>query len=145
MQQNKKKTIRRKWTRQEDDLLISAVKRNVDLNWPVIAQEIPNRTSRQCRERWTTYLRPEIKQTKWTRDEDDKLLSAHNLRNLKWAEIAHLLPGRTPTNIKNRYQKLQGLEAKKTAKINLDDTYFDETHIAINDFDDEFFNFDLWS
>jgi hypothetical protein len=146
MPKYKKEFIRRNWTKQEDDLLISATKRNGQNDWPVIAEEISYRTPRQCRERWKTYLNPEIKQTPWTRNEDNELLSAHDLHNLKWAAISRLLPGRTPTNIRNRYQQLKGITAKKTATTNPDDTPPTETNFTIYDFDDEIFNsvfFDL--
>jgi hypothetical protein len=32
-----------------------------DRKWAVIAQSLPGRVGKQCRERWTNHLRPDLK------------------------------------------------------------------------------------
>jgi myb proto-oncogene protein len=55
-----------------DDLLPSACK------WTDIAKELDNgRNGKQCRDRWTNYLRPGIKKGGWTRDEEELIKDMH--------------------------------------------------------------------
>jgi myb proto-oncogene protein len=52
--------------------------------WSVIAQELPGRIGKQCRERWHNHLNPDIRRDDWTVEEDRQLLevSAHTLFRL---------------------------------------------------------------
>lgn len=43
--------------------------------WTEIAEHVPNRKAKQCRERWINNLRPDIKAGKWDDKEDLLLLS----------------------------------------------------------------------
>jgi len=43
-------------------------------NWKVIARALPDRTARQCRDRWTKCLSPVPTGALWTADGDQKLL-----------------------------------------------------------------------
>lgn len=52
------------------------------------------RTYKQCRERFTNYLREGLNCGPWTKEEDALLLEMHNRIGNKWAEIARHLKGR---------------------------------------------------
>ena len=41
-----------------------------NLQWRSIAENMPGRSGKQCRERWCYHLRPNIKKGSWTEAED---------------------------------------------------------------------------
>lgn len=95
-----------KWTPEEDKLLIDSVKRNGMSNWSLVAKSIPGRTGKQCRERWTNQLCPDLNKENWTPEEDQILLKQQQINGNFWAKIAKFLPGRSPNAIKNRWSWL---------------------------------------
>jgi hypothetical protein len=73
---------RRKFCREEDDALKVLVKENGTQDWIKVASLMPQRDSRQCKERWFHYLAPELVQSPWNQEEDTLLLT-------KVAEFGH--------------------------------------------------------
>ncbi|KAI5407096.1 hypothetical protein KIW84_053378 [Lathyrus oleraceus] len=94
--------VKGQWTVEEDGLLIQLVEQNGLRKWSRIAQMLPGRIGKQCRERWHNHLRPDIKDI-WSEEEDRILIKAHGEIGNKWAEIAKKLPGRTENSIKNHW------------------------------------------
>eukprot|EP01029_Cantina_marsupialis_P013165 TRINITY_DN2915_c0_g2_i1.p1 TRINITY_DN2915_c0_g2~~TRINITY_DN2915_c0_g2_i1.p1 ORF type:complete len:761 (-),score=196.38 TRINITY_DN2915_c0_g2_i1:578-2860(-) len=95
------------WSKPEDEYLIAAVNRRNGtkdtIRWCEVANEMPGRTGKQCRERWSNYLDPTINTGEWTEAEDDLLFTKQQEIGNKWCEISSLLPGRTENQVKNRY------------------------------------------
>jgi hypothetical protein len=124
---------------------------------------MPSRKPRQIRERYLNYLDPNIKQGKWTEEEDNKLNSFLSLNSKKsWRNIMKYFPGRTDVSLKNRTvtlnfrkslaqnsniesnQKLEQEEVSKetseeSAKENSIEELFDEQFLDENLFKVDFF------
>ena len=58
------------WTEEEDQMVIDLVGRIGAKKWSQIAQQLPGRIGKQCRERWHNHLNPAINKTPWNIEED---------------------------------------------------------------------------
>ena len=73
------------------------------IRWSQLAHHMPNRTGKQCRERWADHVDPGLKRQAWSMEEDETLFSKQAIIGNKWAQIAVLLPGRSRNQVKNRF------------------------------------------
>jgi hypothetical protein len=89
----------------EDEVLRALVGRFGTNSWSEVADAIPGRTIRQCRDRWKHYLACDARGP-WTPEEDDLLLEKIQIYGLKWSRIAELLTNRTDLDVKTRWHEI---------------------------------------
>ncbi|RHY22149.1 hypothetical protein DYB32_010422 [Aphanomyces invadans] len=94
------------WSFEEDKMLEDLVKQSTN-NWGQIAEQIPGRTPKQCRERWRNHLDPSINKGPYAEDEDALILANQARLGNKWSQIAQMLPGRTEDSVKIRWKSLK--------------------------------------
>jgi Myb-like DNA-binding domain len=104
----KRKTGPKVWTKEEDSTLLSIVqKMNMPMKWSVVAQSLPDRTGKQCRERYVNHLNPRLKTSDWNPVEDSTIFHLYNTIGSHWSSMSKVIPGRTDNGIKNRFHNLR--------------------------------------
>lgn len=94
---------RKFFTKHEDHLLtIAAIKYHQE-SWNSIAQCVPGRTPKQCRDRWVNYLQPTLKFDPWSENEDQLLVSLVNMHGTHWTKMKNHFPNRSSNSLKNRW------------------------------------------
>jgi hypothetical protein len=96
---------RSKFTGEEDEKLRALVTQLGNRHWEAIAQYMPGRTARQCRDRYKNYLLDSLVSTPWTQEEDQILREKYAELGPKWVEISKGLNGRSGNDVKNRWYK----------------------------------------
>ncbi|KAF0977166.1 hypothetical protein FDP41_003819 [Naegleria fowleri] len=96
--------MRSKWTPEEDEKLMQAVKLFGEKNWQQIANQLDERTGQQCLHRWMKTLNPAIKRGRWTTEEDKRLyLAVHAYPPNNWVLVNRHTPGRTDVQCRERW------------------------------------------
>ncbi|XP_057950230.1 transcription factor MYB88 isoform X3 [Malania oleifera] len=103
------------WSQQEDDILREQIGVHGTENWTIIASKFKDKTTRQCRRRWYTYLNSDFKKGGWSPEEDMLLCEAQKIFGNRWTEIAKVVSGRTDNAVKNRFSTLCKKRAKHEA------------------------------
>lgn len=109
------------WTKEEDEALLASVKSLGDYPaWVKVAESVPGRSPKQCRERWHLNLDPSIQDPSvvpWTNEEDEMIIALQRKMGNQWANISGELKleiglHRTENAVKNRFKSLQRLREK---------------------------------
>jgi Myb-like DNA-binding domain len=105
---SKRKAGPKAWTKEEDAKLLSIVQSmRMPMKWSIVAQSLPDRTGKQCRERYVNHLNPRLKVTDWSPVEDATIFYFYNISGSHWAKMSRGIPGRTDNGIKNRFHNLR--------------------------------------
>ena len=76
------------WSIEEDALVLRLVQEKGPQKRTSIAEHLPGRIGKQCRERWHNHLNPKIKKNTWSLEEELILFISHKSQGNKWADIA---------------------------------------------------------
>jgi hypothetical protein len=110
-----------RWAAEEDAALTNAIAKTekkrwgeeYKIDWVAIAALVPDRTKKQCWQRWHDALGPSIERSmprrtgRFTKDEDLNLQGAVQLHGAKeWARIAVMVPTRTKIQCRDRWKNV---------------------------------------
>mmetsp|Transcript_24673 Transcript_24673/g.36543 ORF Transcript_24673/g.36543 Transcript_24673/m.36543 type:complete len:284 (+) Transcript_24673:2-853(+) len=130
----KKKAGPKVWTKEEDQMLLNMVQSmRMPMKWSVVAQQMPDRTGKQCRERYVNHLNPRLKVADWNPVEDATIFHLYNSTGSHWAKMSKMIPGRTDNGIKNRFHNLRRqLEREDEHRLRLSkaEDFPDEIHLS---------------
>ena len=73
----------------EEDSLLVLYKQSGG-NWAEVAEHIPGRTAKQCRERWCNHINPDIRKGDWSVVEDNIIVSLQKQWGNRWSAIAEV-------------------------------------------------------
>ena len=102
------KTIRKRqrFTEQED-LLLKQLVSIYGQNWDIIAAHMNGRNKRQVKERWNSYLSPNLIAVPFSPAEDQLLEEKINEIGTKWVLLMKFFPNRTDVALKNRWNMIK--------------------------------------
>ena len=150
---------KQKFSEDEDRKITELVRMNGERGWRRIAENIPGRTARQCRERWKNYLSPKVSLDPWTNEEDELLKRLITEMGQQWSKMASFFPKRTDVTIKNRWALLKRrnnrrnhesvIPAQKPLKefqfeAQIENTTYDDSIFFIENYPSNYEGFDSW-
>lgn len=101
--------LKGKWTTEEDEQLMAALKIYGTQNWQEVAQMMDGRTGQQCLHRYEKAINPQIKRGRWTSDEDELLRQAvrpfiqSGAIKINWSTVKLGVPNRTDVQCRERW------------------------------------------
>ena len=101
-----------RWNDVLDARLKAAISVYGEGRWIEIAQHVPGKTDRKCRERWSSKFALGGPKQEWDIEEDRKLLAAvAECGAGNWSKVKKFLPGRTDEMCRRRFPRIAPLEA----------------------------------
>ncbi|OHT15998.1 Myb-like DNA-binding domain containing protein [Tritrichomonas foetus] len=104
------------FTQDEDNFLVDLVAQFGDDNWNTIASYMESRNPRQCKDRYTSYLSPSIKNDPYSEEEDNLLKQKYEELGPKWVRISRFFHNRTDISVKCRWAVLNRRDQKNKGK-----------------------------
>lgn len=136
---SKKRFNRKKFSPEEDEKLIKLA---ATMNrWEDVANEMPGRNERQCRDRYKNYLRPGYFSGQWTTEEDKLLQNKFKEYGPQWSKIKLFFQNRNTNSLKNRWNYI----SKHLNEKSNDSNIFDQKKILNDDNNKEEESFEFFS
>lgn len=98
----KKIKNQKKWTNEEDQMLISLAERYREKHWKEISRIFPKKNSLQCFSRYKR-IRPGIVKGSWRKSEDDMILELVAKHGKAWSKISKVMKTRNGKQIRDRF------------------------------------------
>lgn len=92
----------KKWSAEEDSLLLKVVKSYKERNWKEISKYFKSKDPLQCFSRYKR-IRPGLNRGPWTKDEDKQILKLIHCYGSNWAKISKAMGSRNGKQIRDRY------------------------------------------
>jgi len=107
---------KKKWHRKDDIRLIELVETHGQ-NWELIANHIGDRSQRDVESRYKDKLDPNVKNTKFTEEEDTLVKKLYEEFGNDWFHIARYFKNRNAKMIKKRFQTCLKFDCKPTKRF----------------------------
>jgi hypothetical protein len=108
----KKIKNQKKWTREEDELLIALAEKYNEKHWKEISKRFVKKNSLQCFSRYKR-IRPGIVKGSWKKDEDIRIIELVTRYGKSWSKISKILGTRNGKQIRDRFINVLDPEIKK--------------------------------
>jgi len=108
----KKIKNQKKWTREEDELLIALAEKYNEKHWKEISKRFVKKNSLQCFSRYKR-IRPGIIKGSWKKEEDIRIMDLVNKYGKSWSKISKILGTRNGKQIRDRFINVLDPEIKK--------------------------------
>lgn len=108
----KKVKNQKKWTREEDELLIVLAQKFNEKHWKEISRRFAKKNSLQCFSRYKR-IRPGIVKGSWKKEEDLKILDMVSKYGKVWSKISKILGTRNGKQIRDRFINVLDPEIRK--------------------------------
>ncbi len=102
----------KKWTREEDEMLIGLADQFREKQWKEISKRFANKNSLQCFSRYKR-IRPGIVKGSWKKEEDLQIIELVLRHNKSWSKISKILGTRNGKQIRDRYINVLDPEIRK--------------------------------
>lgn len=107
-----KTKIQKKWSKEEDLLLLELTKKYNSKCWKKISSNFEDKSPLQCFSRYKR-IRPGIIKGSWTKEEDEKIIKMVELHGKSWSKISKSLITRNGKQIRDRYINILDPDIKK--------------------------------
>ena len=87
----KERKTTQRWSAEEDEQLaelVASAPSFTRINWTELAENMTDRTAKQCRDRYTNSLKPNQKKGQWTEEEDSNIMKLQEMFGNQWSKIA---------------------------------------------------------
>ena len=108
----KKIKNQKKWTKEEDELLIALAEKYNEKHWKEISKRFVKKNSLQCFSRYKR-IRPGIIKGSWKKEEDLKIMDLVNKYGKSWSKISKILGTRNGKQIRDRFINVLDPEIRK--------------------------------